>query len=210
VKLAIVDLAYGNIGSIEFAFARLGVTPVLTADPQEIAAADRVVLPGVGAAGHAMERIDELGLRECLRSLTQPALGICLGMQLLFERSDEADTECLGVIPGKVRKLEPAAGRPVPHIGWSKLHVRDQKIGLVTGDYVYFAHSFACDSGAATVSSADYGRPIAAVVRKDNWLGAQFHPERSSEAGARFLEAFLQMPATPPAKALSEIGFQQL
>ena len=84
MKLAIVDLAYGNIGSIEFAFARLGITPVLTADPQEIAAADRVVLPGVGAAGHAMERIDELGLSECLRSLTKPALGICLGMQLLF------------------------------------------------------------------------------------------------------------------------------
>ena len=209
MKLAIVDLAYGNIGSIEFAFARLGITPVLTADPQEIAAADRVVLPGVGAAGHAMERIDELGLRECLRSLTQPALGICLGMQLLFERSDEADTECLGIIPGKVRKLEPVAGRPVPHMGWSKLHVRDQKIGLVTGDYVYFAHSFACDSGAATVSSADYGRPIPAVVRKDNWLGAQFHPERSSEAGARFLETFVQMPVARPAKTLSEIGFQQ-
>jgi len=209
VRLAIVDLAYGNIGSIRFAFERLGVTPVLTAEPQEIAAADRVVLPGVGAAGHAMERIDELGLRECLRSLEQPALGICLGMQLLFERSDEADTECLGIIPGIVRKLEPVAGRPVPHMGWSKLHVRDQKIGLLTGDYVYFAHSFACDSGPATVARADYGRPIPAVVRKDNWLGAQFHPERSSEAGARFLEAFLQMPTVRPAKALSEIGFQQ-
>lgn len=209
MKLAIVDLAYGNIGSIEFAFARLGVTPLLTADPQEIAAADRVVLPGVGAAGHAMERIDELGLRKCLRSLTQPALGICLGMQLLFERSDEADTECLGIIPGRVRKLEPVAGRPVPHMGWSKLHVSDQKIGLVTGDYVYFAHSFACDSGAATVARADYGRPIPAVVRKDNWLGAQFHPERSSEAGARFLETFVQMPIARPAKTLSEIGFQQ-
>ena len=209
MKLAIVDLAYGNIGSIQFAFERLGVRAVVTADPQQIASADRVVLPGVGAAGHAMERIDELGLRECLRSLEQPALGICLGMQLLFERSEEADTKCLGIIPGLVRKLEPTDGRPVPHMGWSKLHVRDQKIGLVTGDYVYFAHSFACDSGTATIARADYGRPIPAVVRKHNWLGAQFHPERSSEAGARFLEAFLQMPATPPAKALSEIGFQQ-
>jgi glutamine amidotransferase len=208
MKLAIVNLAYGNIGSIEFAFERLGVPPVVTADPQEIAAADRVVLPGVGAAGHAMKRIDELGLRDCLRSLEQPALGICLGMQLLFERSDEADTTCLGIISGNVRALEPAPDRPVPHMGWSKVHVRDQKIGLVTGDYVYFAHSYACDSGAATVASADYGRPIPAVVRKGNWLGAQFHPERSSEAGARFLEAFLQMPAAPPAKALSEIGSQ--
>jgi glutamine amidotransferase len=191
VKLAIVDLAYGNIGSIEFAFERFGVSPLLTADPEEIASADRVVLPGVGAAGHAMQRIDELGLRECLRSLEQPALGICLGMQLLFERSDEADTECLGIIPGEVRALDPAPGRPVPHMGWSKLDLREDGIGLTEGDYVYFAHGYAAEAGDATVASADYGRTIPAVVRKNNWLGAQFHPERSSEAGARFLEAFL-------------------
>jgi glutamine amidotransferase len=192
VKLAIVDLAYGNIGSIEYAFQRFGVTPLLTADPDEIATADRVVLPGVGAAGHAMARIDELGLRDCLRSLKQPALGICLGMQLLFERSDEADTKCLGIIPGAVQALEPAPGRPVPHMGWSKLAVRDDGgIGLESGDYVYFAHGFAAEPGEATVASAEYGRGIPAVVRKDNWLGAQFHPERSAAAGSRFLEAFL-------------------
>jgi glutamine amidotransferase len=191
VKLAIVDLAYGNIGSIEFAFERFGVAPVLTSDPEEIASADRVVLPGVGAAGHAMQRIEELGLRECLQSLAQPALGICLGMQLLFERSDEANTECLGIIPGSVRALEPAPGRPVPHMGWSKLEVRDAEIGLANGDYVYFAHGYAADAGEATVASAEYGGEIPAVVRKDNWLGAQFHPERSAGAGSRFLQAFL-------------------
>jgi len=191
MKLAIVDLAYGNIGSIEFAFERLGLRPVLTFDPEEIASADRVVLPGVGAAGHAMQRIDELGLRSCLRSLRQPALGICLGMQLLFERSDEADTECLGIIPGTVRSLEPALGRPVPHMGWSRLEVRDDAIGLRTGDYVYFAHGYAAEPGETTVASAEYGRDIPAVVRNDNWLGAQFHPERSAAAGSRFLEAFL-------------------
>lgn len=192
MKLAIVDLAYGNIGSIEFAFERLGVRPVLTADRQEIAAADRVVLPGVGAAGHAMRRIDQLGLRECLKSLKQPALGICLGMQLLFESSDEASTDCFGIIPGRVRALEPAPGRPVPHMGWSKIDVRDDDIGLASGDYVYFAHSYAADDGEATVASTEYGREIPAVVRKGNWLGAQFHPERSSDAGARFLEAFVR------------------
>jgi glutamine amidotransferase len=191
VKLAIVDLEYGNIGSIEYAFERFGVTPVLTADPEEIASADRVVLPGVGAAGHAMNRIDELGLRDCLRALRQPALGICLGMQLLFERSDEADTECLGIIPGEVRALQPAPGRPVPHMGWSKLETSEDGIGLVSGDYVYFAHGYAADPSDATVASVDYGREIPAVVRKGNWLGAQFHPERSSGAGARFLETFL-------------------
>lgn len=197
MKLAIVDLEYGNIGSIKLAFERLGVSPILTADPEQIANADRVVLPGVGAAGHAMNRIEGRGLRECLRSLRQPALGICLGMQLLFEGSDEAETNCLDIIPGKVRALEPAPGMPVPHMGWSKLDVVDPVIGLAGGDYVYFAHGYACDDGPATVASVDYGRKIPAVVRKDNWLGAQFHPERSGAVGSRFLEAFLSQSARP-------------
>ena len=191
MRLAIVDLAYGNIGSILLAFERLGVAPEVTADPAEIATADRVVLPGVGAAAHAMARIDELGLSECLRSLSQPALGICLGMQLLFERSEEGDTKCLGIIPGEVRALEPAPRMPVPHMGWSRLAVEEQGIGLNNGDYVYFAHSYACDSGPATIASTDFKREIPAVVRQGNWLGAQFHPERSAEPGARFLKAFL-------------------
>lgn len=191
MKLAIVDLAYGNIGSIKLAFERLGLSPTLSADPDELAAADRVVLPGVGAAGHAMERIDERGLRDCLRTLRQPALGICLGMQLLFERSEEADRACLGIISGEVRALRPAPGLPVPHMGWSRLEVNDPEIGIDTGEYVYFAHGYACDSGSATVATASYGREIPAVVRQGNWLGAQFHPERSGEAGSRFLEAFL-------------------
>jgi len=192
VKLAVVDLAYGNIGSIQLAFERFDVRPELTADPEEIRNADRVVLPGVGAAGYAMQRIDELELRDVLTSLEQPALGICLGMQLLFERSEEADTTCLGIIPGTVRALEPAPERPVPHMGWSRLEVRDPEIGLKTGDYVYFANGYAADPGEATVASAAYGREIPAVVRHRNWLGAQFHPERSSEAGAEFLKAFLR------------------
>jgi imidazole glycerol-phosphate synthase subunit HisH len=192
VSVAIVDLAYGNIGSIVLAFERLGVTPMLTADASYIAGADRVILPGVGAAGHAMERINALGLREALRSLSQPALGICLGMQLLFERSAESDADCLGIIPGEVRALKPAQGAPIPHMGWSRLDVKDPAIGLSTGDYVYFAHGYACDSSPATIASTVYGREIPAVVRQRNWLGAQFHPERSAEPGARFLKAFLE------------------
>ena len=192
MKLAIVDLAYGNIGSVRLAFERFGIDPVVTSNGDEIAGAERIVLPGVGAAGFAMRRIDELGLGATLRSLRQPALGICLGMQLLFEGSDEADVECLGVIPGRVRAIEPAPGRPVPHMGWSQLKVEDSEIGLRSGDYVYFAHGFAAEAGPATIASADYGREIPAVVRSANWLGAQFHPERSGEAGTRFLKAFLQ------------------
>ena len=192
MKLVVVDLAYGNIGSVLLAFDRLGVRPAVSADRAEIAAADRVVLPGVGAAGHAMERVQALGLADCLRSLSQPALGICLGMQLLFERSEESDGNCLGIISGQVRALTPAPDMPVPHMGWSKLDVADPAIGLASGDYVYFAHGYACDPGPATVASTVYGRKIPAVVRHGNWLGAQFHPERSGDAGARFLEAFLR------------------
>lgn len=191
VSLTIVDLGCGNLGSVGIAFERLGLTPEITADPARIAAAERVVLPGVGAAGFAMKRIGALGLADMLRALRQPLLGICLGMQLLFERSEEADVDCLAILPGKVRRLVPASGRPVPHMGWSKLAVTKPAIGLVDGDYVYFAHSFACDAGSATCASADYGREVPAVVRCDNVWGAQFHPERSGAAGARFLAAWL-------------------
>lgn len=209
MKLAIVDVGCGNIGSVAIAFERLGLAPVITSDVNAIATADRVVLPGVGAAGFAMERIGYLGLRDPLRTLSQPVLGICLGMQLLFERSEEEDTACLGNLPGQVRKLSPAPNMPVPHMGWSKLSLTSSPpcqggaggwvrgeaapgaMGLRDGDYVYFAHSFACDDGPHSIATADYGRPIPAAVRKDNVFGAQFHPERSGDAGARFLKAFL-------------------
>ena len=191
MTLAIVDLGCGNIGSVAIALRRFGIEPLITGDAAEIAAAERIVLPGVGAAGFAMERIDALGLREPLCGLKQTVLGICLGMQLLFERSEEEDTDCLSIIPGEVRRLQPSSDRPVPHMGWSRLEVADPAIGLSTGDYVYFAHSYACDPVPETVASADYGRPIPAVVRSGNWLGAQFHPERSGEAGARFLQCWL-------------------
>ena len=191
MKLAIVDLGCGNIGSVRLAMRRFGIDPIVTADAQEVAGADKVILPGVGAAGYAMQRIDALGLRDPLLSLTQPALGICLGMQLLFERSEEADAPCLGILRGEVRQLRPERDRPVPHMGWSRVEARQPGCGIEDGDYLYFAHSYACDDGLATAAVADYGRPVPAVVRHDNWLGAQFHPERSGAAGARFLESFL-------------------
>ena len=191
MKLAIVDVGCGNIGSVAIAFDRLGLDMITTADPEAIASADRVVLPGVGAAGYAMRRIDELGLREPIKALKQPVLGICLGMQLLFERSEEEGAECLGIIPGEVRRLAPTRERPVPHMGWSKLAMHGTVPGLSEGDYVYFAHSYACDPGPHVLASADYGREISAVVGKANFLGAQFHPERSGKAGAHFLERFV-------------------
>ncbi len=192
MKLAIVDLDYGNIASIRHAFARLGVEADVTADPDALRAAERIVLPGVGAAGHAMARLRERDLIDAIRTLTQPALGICLGMQLLFEASDESDTECLGLVPGRVRALRPADNRPVPHMGWSALSLTDDSIGLAPGDYVYFAHSFACPDGDATVARAHYEEPIPAAIAHENWWAAQFHPERSGAAGARYLQAFLE------------------
>ncbi len=191
MKLAIVDVGCGNIGSVGIAFERFGIEPIVTGDAEAIAGADKVILPGVGAAGYAMEQIEARGLKDAIRGLKQPVLGICLGMQLLLDRSEEEDTDCLGIIPGQVRKLKAERGRPVPHMGWSRLAVRADGVGLEDGDYVYFAHSFACDPVPETVATAEYGREIPAVLRSGNWFGAQFHPERSGEAGARFLKAFL-------------------
>ncbi|MDQ3144871.1 MAG: imidazole glycerol phosphate synthase subunit HisH [Pseudomonadota bacterium] len=190
-RLAILDLGYGNTDSIRLAFARLGVEAMLTADAEVAEAVERLVLPGVGAAGFAMQRLSESGLVEPLRRRTGPTLGICLGMQLMFEHSDEGDTACLGLVPGRVRVLSPAPGRPVPHMGWTAIHRTDAGLGLRAGDYVYFAHGFACDDGPATAATANYGRAIPAALRQGPLWGAQFHPERSSAAGARFLEAFL-------------------
>jgi glutamine amidotransferase len=191
-RVTIVDLGYGNLGSIETALGRLGASTERSCDPARLASAERVFLPGVGAAAFAMERIGALGLADTLRTLSAPALGICLGMHLLFERSAEGEVAGLGVIPGEVRRLEPGPGLTVPHMGWSKLEVEGEDIGLSHGDYVYFAHSYAADDGPSTLARARHGRSIPAVVRRGNWTGAQFHPERSGPVGARFLEAWLR------------------
>ena len=190
MTLAILDLGYGNVESIRLAFARLGTPAELVRDPQGVIDAARLVLPGVGAAGYAMRNLTALGLVEALRARTRPTLGICLGMQLMFEASDEADTPCLGLIPGRVREMHAAPGRPVPHMGWTRIEeARD--VGLTTDDHVYFAHSYACDDGPATAARVTYGQAIPAAVRQGPLWGAQFHPERSGEPGSRFLTAFL-------------------
>ena len=191
MRLVCVDLGYGNLGSVAMAFERMGAAPEISADPEVLSAADKLVLPGVGHAGYAMRQARARGLDRLLAELTQPLLGICLGMQLLFEVTEEEDTEGLGLLPGRVRRLHPAPGRPVPHMGWSALTVSGDACGLGTGDHVYFAHSFACDDTDATVASADYGRTVPAVVRSGRLTGAQFHPERSGEPGARFLQSWL-------------------
>ena len=192
-EVLILDLGYGNTRSVALAFERLGVRATLSSDPAEAEQANRVVLPGVGAAGAAMERLRQTGLDHALRNRTRPTLAICLGMQLMFEASDEdGGTALLGLLPGIVTALRPAPGRPVPHMGWSALDTRTSGIGLDPGAYVYFAHGYVCPDGPATAATATYGdATIPAAVRSGAWWGAQFHPERSSVAGSRFLEAFL-------------------
>lgn len=192
-SLAILDLGYGNTESVRLAFARLGAEATLTSVPAEAEAADHLVLPGVGAAGFAMDRLRTNGLVEPLRRRSKPLLGICLGMQLMFDRSEEGDVECLALLPGMVRALTPADGLPVPHMGWSRIEECRPALGIEVGDYVYFAHGLACDDGPATAATVLFGNtPLAAAVRSANLWGAQFHPERSSAPGSRFLKAFLE------------------
>jgi glutamine amidotransferase len=189
--ITLVDLGYGNLGSIETALRRLGTDVQRASDPEGVAKAERLLLPGVGAARFAMERIGVLNLGAALREFARPALGICLGMHLLFDRSEEGDVDTLGLLPGTVRKLQPSPAITIPHMGWSKLEVASEEIGLKSGDYVYFAHSFVAPEGPTTIASADHGGLIPAVVRSGNWTGAQFHPERSGPVGTRFLSAWL-------------------
>ena len=200
-QVAVVSYGAGNVASVQFALERLGATVRLTADPIEIAEAERLILPGVGAAGYAMSRLAALNLIAPLRAFERPLLGVCLGQQLLFERSDEDEgVELLGFIPGAVKRLEPAGDLPVPHMGWSRLtrdHVDPLLAGVEDGAYAYFVHGFVCPDGPATVARADYGGPVPAVVRSANRWGCQFHPERSAQAGATILKNFLSLPENP-------------
>lgn len=191
--LAILDLGYGNTHSVALAFERLGASPSLTDTAADAEWAERLVVPGVGAAGSAMERLRASGIDDVLRRRTKPTLGICLGMQLLFERSaEDGCTDLLAILPGDVEPITPARGFPVPHMGWSRLESVADGLGLVPGDYAYFAHGYACPDSEATVVRVSYGaKRIPAAVRIGPLWGAQFHPERSSDAGARFLAAFL-------------------
>lgn len=194
MSLVIVDTGCANLSSVKFAFERLDIPVFISQEPSEIASADKVLIPGVGAAPYAMHKIKERGLLDTLRNLKQPTLGICLGMQLLFETLTEGDveTEGLGLIPGQVGSLD-TKGAPSPHMGWNSLEIEKEMPllnGIHQGDYAYFVHSFAVPLGDYTVASAAYGERFSAIVQHRNVYGCQFHPERSSAVGARILENF--------------------
>jgi glutamine amidotransferase len=193
--VAIIDSGGANIASLMYAFERLGAKATLSTDAKAIRRASRVILPGVGAAKDAMRRLAEAELPEVIRQLTQPVLGICLGMQLMFDGSEEEDVDCLGIIPGVARKLSAVPQYPVPNMGWCQTTFRLKNSllrGIETGSYFYYLHSYALPVSDVTLATASHANEFSAIVRHNNFFAAQFHPERSSQCGARLLQNFLE------------------
>lgn len=197
MRVAVIDAGGANIGSVRYALDRLGVASILTSDAAVIAASERVILPGVGAAKAAMARLQQLDLMPTLRALQQPLLGICLGMQLLFESSEEGDVQTLGLLQGRVGKLPGTPGVRIPHMGWNRLAIRRESPlleGIQAGASCYFVHSYAAPVTPDCIASSAHGIPFAAVVQRGNVAGMQFHPERSGVVGARLLQNFIRNP----------------
>ena len=192
----IIPSCGSNLASLKFALERIGADVPLTEDHARIRGASHVILPGVGAAAPGMARLAAAGLVELVPTLTQPVLGICLGMQLLFARSEEEDTPCLGVIAADVRRIPASPDLPVPQMGWNELESVGSSpllAGVAPGAYAYFVHSYAAPPGDYTRAVTVYGRPFSAVVEQGNFFGTQFHPERSSLVGSRILDNFLKI-----------------
>jgi glutamine amidotransferase len=200
-RIAIADYGIGNLGSVTKAFRLAGAQVRLTGDPEELRGADALVLPGDGAFGATMDEIERRGLVPVLRATAaagKPLLGICIGMQLLFEESEEHGLHRgLGFLPGRVRRFE--GELPVPHMGWNELHARRPHPildGVPEGSYVYFVHSYYCDAPEdVVIASSDYGREFAAVVGRGSVLGVQFHPEKSQQVGLRMVASFVAIAA---------------
>ncbi|MGL4391836.1 MAG: imidazole glycerol phosphate synthase subunit HisH [Fusobacteriaceae bacterium] len=197
MKVAIIDSGGANINSIVFAMEKLGVSPIFTSDKSIISAADKIILPGVGAAGNAIKILEEKNLVSFIREIKKPIMGICLGMQILFELSEENNTKCLGVIDGKVKKFSTKENFPVPHMGWNSIKIKKSSpllSGINDGAYFYFVHSFFSPvSKEYTLAEAEYSENISAIIQKENFYGCQFHPEKSGEAGLKILENFLRV-----------------
>ncbi len=195
--ISIIDSGGANISSIQFALNRLGVSANLTSNPEIIVKSSHIILPGVGSAGSALQYLKNNALIEVIRSLTQPVLGICLGMQILFDFSEEDNTECLGIISGRINKIKSQDKQVIiPHMGWNTIeNIENDFImkGIDPQSYVYFIHSYAAPVGNYTTATTIYGSPLSAAVRYNNFYGTQFHPERSSVVGSNILKNFLEL-----------------
>lgn len=193
-KTVIIKYNAGNIRSVLFALERIGVEALVTDNPDEIRAADRVIFPGVGEASSAMAYLREKGLDKLIPSLTQPVLGICLGMQLMCQFSEENNTECLGIFPLTVKQFSESNGLKVPQIGWNTISLLESPLfSLVTeSTYVYFVHGYYVPLSTYTIASASYPDTYSAAIRKDNFIAVQFHPEKSGDQGEQILRNFLR------------------
>ena len=197
--IAVVNYDTGNLRSVADALRRIGAGFTLTADPAQLMQAERVILPGVGEAASAMAKLRERGLDEVIPRLKAPVLGICIGMQLLCQWSEEGNTACLGIFSTRVGRI-PATMREgerlkVPHVGWDTIERFRTPLfdGIDEGAFVYYVHSYAAERCEATVATTDYGMAFSAALARDNFFGVQFHPEKSGRMGARILENFLNM-----------------
>lgn len=193
IRVAIIDTGCANITSVRCAFERICDTVIVTRDTTQIKTASHVVLPGVGTAGAAMEKLSKFELIELIQSLNQPVLGICLGMQLLTQASAERNVDCLGIIDTNVTAMSNTENLPLPHMGWNQLTDVKSPLfnGIENGSYVYFVHSFSVPIGHYTLAKSDYGQTFSASINRDNFYGVQFHPERSSTVGEQILRNFL-------------------
>lgn len=200
-KVVIIDTGCANVSSVKFAIQRLGYEVTISKDPEVVLVADKLFLPGVGTASEAMKNLEERDLIELVKKVEKPLLGICLGMQLLGKSSQEkgqkADeqVDCLGLCDGDVRLLE-TGDLPLPHMGWNTVSAQPGNPlfkGIEEGEYFYFVHSFAMPVGNYTIAQCDYGKPFSAAVQSGNYYGVQFHPERSSKAGSKLIQNFLEL-----------------
>lgn len=195
--IAIIDYDMGNIRSVENALRRLGADYLLTADPAAIAAADRVLLPGVGHCGEAMAKLTDRGLDRVIRSLRKPVLGICVGMQVMCRHTEEGDVPCLGIFDAKVRRFTPAFTHDgkIPHMGWNTVNNLESRLfaGVAPDSYVYYVHSYYAPLCPDTIATTRYGDMFSAALKYENFYGTQFHPEKSGDVGELILSNFLKL-----------------
>jgi glutamine amidotransferase len=195
MNLAIIKYNAGNIQSVLYALERLGVQATVTDDHEALQAADKVIFPGVGAAASAMDSLKAGNLDLVIKQLKQPVLGICVGMQLLFDSSEEGDTPCLGIIPNKVKKFTTEAPLKIPQIGWNDIYGLKYDLfkGVPEHSYVYYVHSFYAEMNPFCIATSNYGIEYCGAVQKDNFYGVQFHAEKSADVGAKILSNFLSL-----------------